>query len=102
MDEPAHFGAPPSISTFLRYGAGAVVDAAVSPDDITDHTSNTLREDFRRWRSVKRCTDDIPREDGRTERTLVGPVAPEEVRWITGTADATIPPYSRSASGSTS
>jgi len=29
VDEPAHFGVPPYISTYPRYAAGALVDAGV-------------------------------------------------------------------------
>ena len=33
VDEPAHFGVPPYISTYPRFTAGALVDAGVDGDD---------------------------------------------------------------------
>ena len=45
VDEPAHFGVPPYISTYPRYTAGALVDAGVPEAQITYHTIDELRED---------------------------------------------------------
>jgi len=45
VDEPAHFGVPPYISTYPRYTAGALVDAGVPEESITYHTIDELRED---------------------------------------------------------
>ncbi len=39
VDEPAHFGVPPYISTYPRFTAGALVDAGVPHDQITYHNS---------------------------------------------------------------
>ena len=52
VDEPAHFGVPPYISTYPRFAAGAAVDAGVPPDAITYHTIDELREDRSQWRDV--------------------------------------------------
>ena len=48
VDEPAHFGVPPYISTYPRYVAGALVDAGVSQNSIHYHTIDSLRKDH--WR----------------------------------------------------
>ncbi len=40
VDEPAHFGVPPYISTYPRYTAGALVDAGVPREQITYHTTD--------------------------------------------------------------
>jgi radical SAM superfamily enzyme with C-terminal helix-hairpin-helix motif len=39
VDEPAHFGVPPYVSTYPRYVAGALVDAGVPSEAITDTRS---------------------------------------------------------------
>ncbi|MCL7418220.1 MAG: radical SAM protein, partial [Halalkalicoccus sp.] len=53
VDEPAHFGVPPYISTYPRYTAGALVDAGVAPENVTYHTIDELREDRGKWRDVE-------------------------------------------------
>ncbi|KYH27729.1 ribosomal protein S12 methylthiotransferase RimO [Halalkalicoccus paucihalophilus] len=53
VDEPAHFGVPPYISTYPRYTAGALVDAGVPPENVTYHTIDELREDRKKWRDVE-------------------------------------------------
>jgi radical SAM superfamily enzyme with C-terminal helix-hairpin-helix motif len=53
VDEPAHFGVPPYISTYPRYTAGALVDAGVTPRNITYHTIDELRENRKKWRDVE-------------------------------------------------
>jgi radical SAM superfamily enzyme with C-terminal helix-hairpin-helix motif len=52
VDEPAHFGVPPYISTYPRFTAGALVDAGVPEDAITYHTIDELRDDRQKWRDV--------------------------------------------------
>ncbi|MFB6200488.1 MAG: radical SAM protein, partial [Halorhabdus sp.] len=52
VDEPAHFGVPPYISTYPRYTAGALVDAGVPRERITYHTIDALREENERWCDV--------------------------------------------------
>ncbi|MDL5361932.1 radical SAM protein [Halalkalicoccus sp. NIPERK01] len=53
VDEPAHFGVPPYVSTYPRYTAGALVDAGVAREEITYHTIDELREDRGKWRDVE-------------------------------------------------
>jgi radical SAM superfamily enzyme with C-terminal helix-hairpin-helix motif len=53
VDEPAHFGVPPYVSTYPRYVAGALVDAGVPSEAITYHTIDGLRDDNRGWRDVE-------------------------------------------------
>ena len=53
VDEPAHFGVPPYISTYPRYVAGALVDAGVPEGQITYHTIDALRNERRRWRDIE-------------------------------------------------
>ncbi len=43
VDEPACFGVPPFVSPYPRYVYGALIDAGVSPDDITYTTIEELR-----------------------------------------------------------
>ena len=45
VDEPAHHGAPPYISTYPRYVAGAMVDAGLEEEDIGYYTVDEIRED---------------------------------------------------------
>lgn len=45
VDEPAHFGVPPYVSTYPRYVAGALVDAGVDLSAISYHTIDELRDD---------------------------------------------------------
>ncbi|WP_232687355.1 radical SAM protein [Halobacterium zhouii] len=52
VDEPAHFGVPPYISTYPRYTAGALVDAGVPADQVTYHTIDELREDKAKYNDV--------------------------------------------------
>ena len=53
VDEPAHFGVPPYLSTYPRYVAGALVAAGVNRQRILYHTIDALREDRSRWRDVE-------------------------------------------------
>ena len=52
VDEPAHFGVPPYVSTYPRFAAGAAVDAGVPRDAVTYHTIDELREDHDKKRDV--------------------------------------------------
>jgi radical SAM superfamily enzyme with C-terminal helix-hairpin-helix motif len=91
VDEPAHFGVPPYISTYPRYVAGALVDAGVPRDQITYHTIDALRDDRGRWQDV----------DGADLMVYVGgmtvpgkyvggtPAEPDEVRELAWTASGT-------------
>jgi len=91
VDEPAHFGVPPYISTYPRYAAGALVDAGVPRKQITYHTIDELREDNAVWRDVE-AADLMVYVGGMTvPGKYVGgtPAEPDEVRELAWTADGT-------------
>ncbi|MDR5672750.1 Radical SAM superfamily enzyme [Halalkaliarchaeum sp. AArc-CO] len=91
VDEPAHFGVPPYISTYPRFTAGALVDAGVAPGDVTYHTIDALRDDRNRWRDVAGA-DLLVYVGGMTvPGKYVGgtPAEPEEVRELAWTARGT-------------
>ena len=89
VDEPAHFGVPPYVSTYPRYVAGALVDAGVPEAAITYHTIDGLRDDRSRWRDVE-AADLLVYVGGMTvPGKYVGgtPAEPDEVRelgWVAG------------------
>ncbi len=91
VDEPAHFGVPPYISTYPRYAAGAMVDAGIPESQITYHTIDELREDTQLWRDVEDA-DLMVYVGGMTvPGKYVGgtPAEPDEVRKLAWTADGT-------------
>ncbi|NLV11330.1 radical SAM protein [Halomicrobium mukohataei] len=91
VDEPAHFGVPPYISTYPRYTAGALVDAGVPRTQITYHTIDALREDNARWQDVE-AADLLIYVGGMTvPGKYVGgtPAEPDEVRKLAWTAEGT-------------
>ncbi|MFC7073524.1 radical SAM protein [Halovenus rubra] len=91
VDEPAHFGVPPYISTYPRYVAGALVDAGVTKSAITYHTIDALREERDRWQDVT-AADLVIYVGGMTvPGKYVGgtPAEPDEVRRIAWTAEGT-------------
>ena len=91
VDEPAHFGVPPYISTYPRYAAGALVDAGVPREQITYHTIDELREDNAVWRDVEDA-DLMVYVGGMTvPGKYVGgtPAEPDEVRELAWTANGT-------------
>ena len=91
VDEPAHFGVPPYLSTYPRYTAGALVDAGVPVDRITYHTIDALRDDRQRWRDVD-AADLLIYVGGMTvPGKYVGgtPAEPDEVRELAWTASGT-------------
>jgi len=91
VDEPAHFGVPPYISTYPRYAAGALVDAGVPESQISYYTIDELREDTQRWRAVEEA-DLLVYVGGMTvPGKYVGgtPAEPDEVRKLAWTADGT-------------
>jgi radical SAM superfamily enzyme with C-terminal helix-hairpin-helix motif len=91
VDEPAHFGVPPYISTYPRYVAGALVDAGVPRGQVTYHTIDALREDSGRWRDVE-AADLVVYVGGMTvPGKYVGgtPAEPDEVRRLAWTAEGT-------------
>ncbi|WP_324756785.1 radical SAM protein [Haloarcula sp. GH36] len=91
VDEPAHFGVPPYISTYPRYAAGALVDAGIPREQITYHTIDELREERRRWQAVEEA-DLMVYVGGMTvPGKYVGgtPAEPDEVRELAWTAQGT-------------
>ena len=91
VDEPAHFGVPPYISTYPRYTAGALVDAGVPRGNVTYHTIDALREERSRWADVAEA-DLLVYIGGMTvPGKYVGgtPAEPDEVRELAWTADGT-------------
>ncbi|ESS11716.1 MAG: putative Fe-S oxidoreductase [uncultured archaeon A07HR60] len=91
VDEPAHFGVPPYISTYPRYTAGALVDAGVPETQITYYTIDELREERRRWGAVADADLAIYIGGMTVPGKYVGgtPADPDEVREIAWTADGT-------------
>ena len=91
VDEPAHFGVPPYLSTYPRYTAGALVDAGVPESAITYHTIDELRAD-RQTRADVADADLVVYVGGMTvPGKYVGgtPAEPDEVRDLAWTADGT-------------
>ena len=91
VDEPAHFGVPPYVSTYPRYTAGALVDAGVPADSITYHTIDGLRDDRSNYRDVE-AADLLVYVGGMTvPGKYVGgtPAEPDEVRELAWIADGT-------------
>ncbi|MFW5922487.1 MAG: radical SAM protein [Halodesulfurarchaeum sp.] len=91
VDEPAHFGVPPYVSTYPRYVAGALRDAGVPREAIEYHTIDALREDRSRWRAVE-TADLLVYLGGMTvPGSYVGgtPAEPDEARKLAWTATGT-------------
>ncbi|KKF39582.1 radical SAM protein [Halorubrum saccharovorum] len=89
VDEPAHFGVPPYVSTYPRYTAGALVDAGVPESQITYHTIDELRDDRGKHADVANA-DLMVYVGGMTvPGKYVGgtPAEPDEVRELGWTAD---------------
>ncbi|MCU4925318.1 radical SAM protein [Halobacteria archaeon AArc-dxtr1] len=91
VDEPAHFGVPPYISTYPRYVAGALVDAGVPREQITYHTIDRLRDQPDRWRDVDEADLMIYLGGMTVPGKYVGgtPAEPDEVRKLAWTAGGT-------------
>jgi radical SAM superfamily enzyme with C-terminal helix-hairpin-helix motif len=91
VDEPAHFGVPPYVSTYPRFTAGALVDAGVPPESITYHTIDELRDDRRTWADVADADLMIYVGGMTVPGKYVGgtPAEPDEVRELAWTADGT-------------
>ncbi|MFB6302234.1 MAG: radical SAM protein [Haloferacaceae archaeon] len=91
VDEPAHFGVPPYVSTYPRFTAGALVDAGVPPESITYHTIDALREERRRWGDVADADLMIYVGGMTVPGKYVGgtPAEPDEVRELAWTAEGT-------------
>jgi radical SAM superfamily enzyme with C-terminal helix-hairpin-helix motif len=91
VDEPAHFGVPPYVSTYPRYVAGGLVDAGVPEGRITYHTIDELRDYRGKWADVADA-DLLIYVGGMTvPGKYVGgtPAEPEEVKRLAWTADGT-------------
>jgi radical SAM superfamily enzyme with C-terminal helix-hairpin-helix motif len=91
VDEPAHFGVPPYISTYPRYTAGALVDAGVPEERITYHTIDELREDNAKWADVADADLFVYIGGMTVPGKYVGgtPAEPDEVRKMAWTAEGT-------------
>ena len=91
VDEPAHFGVPPYISTYPRFAAGAAVDAGVPPGQVTYHTIDELREDHDRKRDVAGADLFVYVGGMTVPGSYVGgtPAEPDEVRELAWTAEGT-------------
>ncbi|SFB73008.1 Radical SAM superfamily enzyme with C-terminal helix-hairpin-helix motif [Halobiforma haloterrestris] len=91
VDEPAHFGVPPYVSTYPRYTAGALVDAGVPRERITYHTIDGLRDEPDRWRDVDEADLMIYLGGMTVPGKYVGgtPAEPDEVRKLAWTANGT-------------
>jgi radical SAM superfamily enzyme with C-terminal helix-hairpin-helix motif len=91
VDEPAHFGVPPYISTYPRYTAGALVDAGVDRENITYHTIDALRAERERWHDVVDADLMIYIGGMTVPGKYVGgtPAEPDEVRELAWNAEGT-------------
>ena len=91
VDEPAHFGVPPYVSTYPRFTAGALVDAGVPAARITYHTIDELRDDRSKWADVANADLMIYLGGMTVPGKYVGgtPAEPDEVRELAWTADGT-------------
>lgn len=89
VDEPAHFGVPPYISTYPRFTAGALVDAGVPEESITYHTIDELRDDRMKWGDVATADLFIYVGGMTVPGKYVGgtPAEPDEVKELAWTAD---------------
>ncbi|MFC6872003.1 radical SAM protein [Halobellus marinus] len=89
VDEPAHFGVPPYISTYPRFTAGAIVDAGVPESNITYHTIDELREERRKWADVADADLFVYLGGMTVPGSYVGgtPAEPDEVRELAWVAE---------------
>jgi radical SAM superfamily enzyme with C-terminal helix-hairpin-helix motif len=91
VDEPAHFGVPPYISTYPRFAAGAAVDAGVDPAAITYYTIDELREDRSKYRNIAEADLFVYVGGMTVPGNYVGgtPAEPDEVKELAWAADGT-------------
>ncbi|MCG1002211.1 MULTISPECIES: radical SAM protein [Halobacterium] len=91
VDEPAHFGVPPYISTYPRYAAGALVDAGIPEEQITYHTIDELRENKSKFNDVADADLFVYVGGMTVPGKYVGgtPAEPDEVRELAWLADGT-------------
>ncbi|WP_299237048.1 radical SAM protein [Natronomonas sp.] len=91
VDEPAHFGVPPYVSTYPRFAAGAAVDAGADPEAITYHTIDGLRADRSKYRDVADADLFVYVGGMTVPGNYVGgtPAEPDEVKELAWTAEGT-------------
>ncbi len=91
VDEPAHFGVPPYVSTYPRFAAGAAVDAGVEPASITYHTIDELRDERAKYRDVVEADLFIYVGGMTVPGKYVGgtPAEPDEVKKLAWAAEGT-------------
>jgi radical SAM superfamily enzyme with C-terminal helix-hairpin-helix motif len=91
VDEPAHFGVPPYVSTYPRFAAGAAVDAGVPREAVTYHTIDELRADHDGKRDVVDADLFVYVGGMTVPGNYVGgtPAEPDEVRELAWTAEGT-------------
>jgi radical SAM superfamily enzyme with C-terminal helix-hairpin-helix motif len=91
VDEPAHFGVPPYVSTYPRYTAGALVDAGVPQANVTYLTIDELRDNRSKWLAVEEADLFIYLGGMTVPGSYVGgtPAEPDEVRELAWTANGT-------------
>ncbi|MFW6384919.1 MAG: radical SAM protein [Halodesulfurarchaeum sp.] len=91
VDEPAHFGVPPYVSTYPRYTAGALVEAGVPRSNVTYHTIDRLRSDRSGWQDVEGADLLIVIAGMTVPGKYVGgtPAEPDEVRELGWAANGT-------------
>ncbi len=91
VDEPAHFGVPPYVSTYPRFAAGGAVDAGIDPAAITYHTIDELREKRSKWRDVVEADLFVYVGGMTVPGNYVGgtPAEPEEVKRLAWAAEGT-------------
>ena len=89
VDEPAHFGVPPYISTYPRFTAGAIVDAGVPESNVTYHTVDELREERNKWADVADADLFVYLGGMTVPGKYVGgtPAEPDEVRELAWVAE---------------
>ncbi|MGQ4555825.1 radical SAM protein [Halobellus sp. GM3] len=89
VDEPAHFGVPPYLSTYPRVTAGAIVDAGVKAENVTYHTIDELREERRKWADVADADLFVYLGGMTVPGKYVGgtPAEPDEVRELAWVAE---------------
>ncbi|MFB6254801.1 MAG: radical SAM protein [Halobacteriaceae archaeon] len=91
VDEPAHFGVPPYISTYPRYTAGGLIDAGVPREQITYLTIDAIRDDMTNWQTVEDADLMIYIGGMTVPGNYVGgtPAEPDEVRQLAWTTNGT-------------
>lgn len=91
VDEPAHFGVPPYLSTYPRYTAGALVDAGATPKKISYFTIDEARDTNEPWLAIESADFVIYLGGMTVPGKYVGgtPAEPHEVQEIAWTATST-------------